>query len=81
MIDQPQMMRELIAYAHEEMRNRGIEEAARLIERHAAADWRNGRHYRELPASVRDLKRDPRRQLSDWYGPPFEVLDMVPIGA
>lgn len=71
------MMRELHFYAMEEMRNRGIEAAARAIEDmgfNAAVTDR-----------VRALKRDPSAHLSDWWGnkntPLGPVIDFVPIGA
>lgn len=57
-------MRELHAYAMEEMRNRGLEEAAVLVEQMLDA---------RRPAflcihEIRALKRNPTTKLSDWFG-------------
>lgn len=56
-------------YAHEEVRNRGIEEAARLIER-CNMDRRS---MQVLTAEIRSLKRDPQLQLGDWWGAPLDL--------
>lgn len=55
------MQREVIAFAMEEMRNRGLEEAARLVDRQTRGSY-------HLVQDIRALKRDPGAKLSDWWG-------------
>lgn len=75
MISQAQAMAELHRYSMEEMRNRGLEEAALVIEGGDLHRWIAVRH-------IRSLKRDPALQLSDWWAEPTAVpADFVPLGA
>lgn len=57
---QQEMQRQLHNYAMEEMRNRGLEEAAKLIEA-------NPRGLSYLAVEIRKLKRDPNEQMTDWW--------------
>jgi hypothetical protein len=64
-IEVDQMTREVIAFSMEEMRNRGIEEAARVIERLAGSDgWLDGSRALRL---IRARKGDPASHMSDWW--------------
>jgi hypothetical protein len=70
------MQREIVAYAQEEMRNRGIEASARLIER----NYQFGQGD-ELARRIRRLKRDPRAELSDWQNEQFTYENPQPSSA
>jgi hypothetical protein len=66
------MQRELHAYAMAEMRNRGIEESARIISARAARITGISRsserfELEHLAAEIRALKGDPSACLSDWW--------------
>jgi hypothetical protein len=67
-ISQTEMMRQLHAYATDEMRNRGLEEAAKLVERQRA---RSGAERfdndGQTAAAIRALKTDPSRHMTDWW--------------
>ena len=67
------MMREVIKFAMEEMRNRALEEAAVLAHR---------RHDFTLACQIRELKRNPSDMMTDWWTKKSEyICDMVPEGA
>lgn len=69
-----EMMREVIAYAMEETRNRALEEAAQLAQK-----FRNGSG---VAHDIRRLKRDPSLKMTDWWEKkPKYICDMVPEGA
>jgi hypothetical protein len=55
---QTDMMREVVQYALEEMRNRGLEDAAMLAEQSSDP---------YLARDIRALKRDPSAQMTDWW--------------
>lgn len=76
-INTQEMMRQIVCYAHEEMRNRGLEEAAAEVERRSER-WRNSDRYdaRMHARAIRALKRDPAKQLSDWWGPDFAIPEV-----
>ena len=64
-----EMQRQLHRYALSEMRNRGLEEAAKLLDR--AAIHQIGGYRRELndfSRQIRNLKENPSRHLTDWWG-------------
>jgi hypothetical protein len=69
MISQMDMQRELHAYAMAEMRNRGLEEAARLLFNRAARTQKGVERYdlERWVAEIRALKTDPSKCLSDWW--------------
>lgn len=54
-------LRPFINYAFEEYRNRGLEEAARLVLEDHRIRWTP--HL--IASAIRDLKRDPKLQLED----------------
>lgn len=66
-----EMQREVVAFAMEEMRNRGLEEAAVICEQQRAFSVA---HF------IRQRKRDPAAKMTDWWGPQY-VADFAPIGA
>lgn len=74
MISPQDMMRELHAYAMAEMRNRGLEDAARLVERQRARSGGERFDIDRTAAAIRALKTDPSKHLSDWWAkePPGE---------
>jgi hypothetical protein len=80
MLSTQDMMRELVAYAHEEMRNRGLEEAARLIEARAGSCGGQTRWAGEQDAiAIRALKRDASKQLSDWWAGSKPALERTTV--
>lgn len=64
-----EMQRELHQYAMAEMRNRGLEEAARLMDQ-SAVNSRLGAQrfdYEQAAGAIRALKTNPRQHLSNWW--------------
>lgn len=64
---QLEMQRQLHNYAMEEMRNRGLEEAANMLESRTAGGAAAHYHCAQAAKAVRLLKRDPANQLTDWW--------------
>jgi hypothetical protein len=57
-----EMMRQIIAYGMEEMRNRGLEEAVMLVQRRVAPVLAI-----QLIDDIGALKRDPAAKLTEWW--------------
>lgn len=64
------MQRELHQYAMAEMRNRGLEEAARLVSERAGRARLGAERFdlEQAAMAIRALKTDPSDHLSDWWG-------------
>ena len=63
------MQYELHHYVMADMRNRGLEEAAALMDQ-SASNSRIGAQrydYKHAAASIRALKTDPKEHLTDWW--------------
>lgn len=76
-----QMQREVVQYAMEETRNRGLEEAARLVECRSADCRGQTRYAAECDArAIRNLKRDPSAKMTDWWKKD-PICDFAPMGA
>lgn len=63
-------MREIVSFGIEEMRNRGIDEALRVLYKMAGAHAYRGERFADVDATaaaIRKLKRDPALKLSDWW--------------
>jgi electron transfer flavoprotein alpha/beta subunit len=73
MISVQEATRQLVAYSMEEMRNRGLEEAARLADRRTLSFT--------LGREIRALKRNPEQKLTNWWAKSVVQIDFVPIGA
>lgn len=76
MISEQEMQRQLHAYALEEMRNRGLEDAALRLEEWAVRYGSKKRYEIGVDtavAEIRACKRDPRKKMTDWWG--SEVAD------
>lgn len=68
-----QMQREVVQFAMEEMRNRGLEEAAQIAESYGVTAY-------SLATDIRRRKRDPRAQMTDWWAKE-PICDFAPMGA
>lgn len=66
-INQTEMMRQLHAYAADEIRNRGLEEAARLVERQRVRSGAERFDNNQTAAAIRALKTDPSRHMTNWW--------------
>ncbi|MBR1122083.1 hypothetical protein JQ628_11205 [Bradyrhizobium lablabi] len=74
-LSQTEMMRQLHAYAHAEMRNRGLEAAAQLVERQYARSSTERFDRTQTAAAIRALKTDPNAHLTAWWSdePPAQT--------
>lgn len=63
-----EMQRQLIAFALDEMFNRGLEAAACVLDRRAASLGYNSCAEQRIAQDIRALKVDAQARLSDWWG-------------
>lgn len=79
-----EMMRQIVRYGMEEMRNRGLEDAAAVVRRQYRHAYGRARYDgEEIAQSILAMKRNASGHLTDWWAPrpTFQVLDMAPLGA
>jgi hypothetical protein len=77
-VTEQEMMRQLHAYALDEMRNRGLEEAAKTVELYSGRFMgRDLYEAQQIVRRIRALKTDPSENLTDWWAAQEQVISSV----